>query len=466
MLNLVNLRPPLVAALAVSIGATAAGGCAAGTTAGMTAGTPSRPTLAQTLDSIAGSAVLANRAVGTVAAVVKGNDALLMKGYGKANVEWDVPMPADAMFEIGSATKQFTAAAILQLRDEGKLSLDDEITKWLPDFDTRGNRVTVRRLLDHTSGMVGLTEIPELQQLSWNPGFPRDSVIALINRYPFQFPTGTMQMYNNSAFWLAGLIIEKASGMTYADYIEQRIFAPLGMTRSMYCNSGENVPRRAHGYIVYNNGVISRGPTNAHTWMPFAAGSLCSTAGDLVTWVKALHGGRVLSPGSYQEMITPAKLNDGTPLRYGLGIAVQKDSRGLPYIGHGGSIRGFDADTRWYPDAQLAVVVLMNNGGDAGDVAGKLAAELLPWQRPTFTAFPGAAAPLVGTYKGPGRGRDMVIQVTQAPQGIAISVNGSEPRPIPWVEGMTFAMGDTFLTFRNGDLHLSGGSAYSVLKRQ
>lgn len=423
-------------------------------------------TLAERLDSLAGSGVLANRAVGTVAVVVKGNDTLLMKGYGKADVEWDVPMPADAMFEIGSATKQFTAAAILQLRDAGKLSLDDEITKWLPNFDTRGNRVTVRRLLDHTSGMVGLTEIPELQQLSWNPSFPRDSVIALINRYPFQFPTGTMQMYNNSAFWLAGLIIEKASGMTYADYIEQRIFAPLGMTRSMYCNSGENVPRRAHGYIVYNNGVISRGPRNAHTWMPFAAGSLCSTAGDLVTWVKALHGGRVLSPGSYREMITPAKLHDGTPLRYGLGIAVQKDSRGLPYIGHGGSVTGFDADTRWYPDAQLAVVVLMNNGGDAGDIAGKLAAELLPWQRPTFTAFPGAAAPLVGTYKGPGRGRDMVIQVTQAPQGIAISVNGSEPRPIPWVEGMTFAMGDTFLTFRNGDLHLSGGSAYTVLKRQ
>jgi CubicO group peptidase (beta-lactamase class C family) len=333
-------------------------------------------------------------------------------------------------------------------------------------FGAAPARVTVRRLLDHTSGMAGLTEMREFNLLSWNPSVPRDSVLALINRYPFQFPTGTMQMYNNSAFWLAGLIIEKASGMTYADYIEQRIFAPLGMTRSMYCNSGENVPRRAHGYIVYNNGEISRAPTNPHTWMPFAAGSLCSTAGDLVKWVTALHGGKVLSPGSYQEMITPAKLNDGTPLRYGLGIAVQKDSRGLPYIGQGGSTRGFDADTRWYPDAQLAVVVLMNNGGDAGDVAGKLAAELLPWQRPTFTAFPGDATPLVGTYKGPGRGPDIVIQVTQAPQGIAVGINGRSPSPVPWVEGLTFLMGDTFLTFRNGDLHLSGGSAYTVLKRQ
>ncbi len=270
-------------------------------------------TLAERLDSIAGSGVLANRAVGTVAAVVKGNDTLLMKGYGQANVEWDVPMPADAMFEIGSVTKQFTAVAILQLRDAGKLSLDDEITKWLPDFDMRGNKVTVRRLLDHTSGMVGLTEMPEFDLLVWNQRFPRDSAYALIKRYPFQFPTGTAQMYNNSAVWLAGLIVEKASGMTYEDYVEQRIFAPLGMTRSMYCNSAEHVPRRANGYGV-QNGVIRRAPTNVHTW-PFAAGSICSTAGDLVTWVKALHGGKVLSPRSYAEMTTPSTLADGTPTR-------------------------------------------------------------------------------------------------------------------------------------------------------
>ena len=128
--------------------------------------------LADRLDSLAGSGVLANRAVGTVAAVVKGNDTLLLKGYGKADVEWNVPMPADAMFEIGSATKQFTAAAILQLRDAGKLSLDDEITKWLPDFDTRGNKVTVRRLLDHTSGIMGLTEMPEFGLLVWNQPLP------------------------------------------------------------------------------------------------------------------------------------------------------------------------------------------------------------------------------------------------------------------------------------------------------
>lgn len=431
-------------------------------------------TLTQTLDSIAESGIIEKRGVGLAAAVVKGSDTLLFKSYGKADVEWDVPLPIDAVFEIGSVTKQFTAAAILQLRDSGKLSLDDEITKWLPDFDTRANKVTLRRLLDHTSGIVGLTEIPEFRLLGINPAFPRDSGFALINRQPFQFATGEAQVYNNSAFWLLGLVVEKASGMTYEEYIEQRIFAPLGMTRSMYCNSGENVPRRAHGYGV-RDGVIRRAPTNIHTW-PFAAGSLCSSVGDLVTWLKALHGGKVLTPASYAEMIAPSKLNDGTPLGYGMGLSVGKDSRGLSYIGHGGSIAGFNAEATWYPDAQLAVVVLMNANSnlDAGAVGGELAAEVLPWTRVTPTYFTGDAAPLVGTYKGPSRGRDMVVVVAEGPEGITFSANGSPARRLPWVEGLTFQQGSARITLRraNGDsglvteVHFDHGGGYYILKRQ
>ena len=430
--------------------------------------------LRQRLDSLAGSGVVENRAVGIVAAVVRANDTLLLNGYGKADVEWNVPMPPDAVFEIGSVAKQFTAAAILQLRDEGKLSLDDDLTKWFPDFDTRGNKVPLRRLLDHTSGIVGLTEIPEFGMLVWNPRFPRDSAYALIKRQPFQFRTGEAQIYNNSAFWLLGLVIEKASGMTYENYVEQKIFAPLGMSRSMYCNSSENVPRRAHGYGVVN-GIIRRAPTNVHTW-PFAAGSICSTAGDMVTWLKALHGGKVLSPKSYAEMITPSTLNDGTPLRYGMGLGVGKDGRGLEFIGHGGSIAGFGAEATWYPKAQMAVVVLMNSSGniDPGAVAGELAAEVLPWTRPAVAQYTGDPAVIVGKYQGPSRGRDMVVEVTQTPQGVAFSSNGSPARPLPWVEGLTFRQGSAFLTFRraNGntgpvtELRFDGGSAHYVLKKQ
>jgi CubicO group peptidase (beta-lactamase class C family) len=432
-------------------------------------------TLAQRLDSLAGSGVVENRATGIVAAVVRGNDTLLFKGYGMADVEWDIPMPTDAMFEIGSVTKQFTAVAMLLLRDEGKLSLDDDITKWLPDFDTRGNEVSLRHLLDHTSGIVGLTEIPEFGLLASNSRWPRDSAYALINRQPFQFKTGDAQIYNNSAFWLLGLVIEKASAMSYENYVETKIFEPLGMKRSMYCNSSENTPRRAHGYRV-QNGVIGRAPANVHTW-PFSAGSLCSTAGDLVTWLEALHGGKLLSPQSYAELITPSRLRDGTPIRYSMGLSVGKEIRGLDYIGHGGAITGFTAEAGWYPDAQMAVVVLMNSNGSIspGAVASELAGEVLPWTRPPLRRFAGDVAPLVGKYVGPSRGRDMVIEVTDTPQGIAFSIDGSAARSLPWADGLTFRLSSTtLLTFGRAsgttgpvaELRFDSGGGYYILKRQ
>lgn len=462
MLKLPSLRSFLTAFVLAATGAAPA------------AAQSARDALVKKLDSLAGSGVLENRAVGIAAAVVRGNDTLLLKTYGKADVEWAVPLPVDAMVEIGSITKQFTAVALLQLRDAGKLSLDDDITKWLPDFDTRGNKVPLRRLLDHTSGIKGLTEMPEFGTLAMNSRFPRDSAYALIKRYPFEFKTGAAQIYNNSAFWLLGLVVEKASGGTYEDYVEKTLFEPLGMKRSMYCNSSENVERRAHGYYV-QNGQIRRAPTNVHTW-PFAAGSLCSTAGDLVVWLQALHGGKLLSSASYAELTAPAKLDDGTVLRYGMGIAVGKDVRGLNFIGHGGSIAGFTSQATWYPEAQAAIVVLMNSNGniDPGAVAGELAAELLPWTRPSFKPFSADATPMLGRYAGPSRGRTMTVEVTQGAEGLALSVNGAPVRTVQWVDGWTFRQGNSFLTFRQTgnsgpatELRFDGGpGSYFILKRQ
>lgn len=430
-----------------------------------------RAALIVRLDSIASSPIVERRAAGAAVAVVKGNDTLLLKGYGKADMEWDIAMPADAVFEIGSVTKQFTAAAILQLRDEGKLSLDDDITKWIPDFPTK-HKLPLRRLLDHTSGLKGITEMPEFGVLVRSMQ-PRDSALALIKRYPVQFAPGEAQVYNNSAFWLLGLVIEKASGMTYENYVEQRMFAPLGMKRSSYCNSDEVVERRAHGYGI-QGAVVRRAPMNIHRW-PFAAGSLCSTAGDMITWLKALHGGKVLTPKSYTEMTTPSALNDGTPLRYGMGLGIGTDIRGLRAIGHGGAITGYVAEATWYPDADLYVVMLVNSNGnvDPGAFAGELAAEILPWTRPTPPPpFTGDAAPLVGKYKGPARGPDMTVDVTASPEGISIAVNGAPARPVPWVEGWTFRQGNTFITFKRSgtsgpatEVRWAGGAAHYILKR-
>ena len=443
-----------------------------------------RDALVKKLDSIAAAPVLENRATGLAVAVVRGNDTLLLRGYGKADVEWNVAMPADAMFEIGSITKQFTAAAILQLRDEGKLRLDDDISKYVPAFDTKGNKVPLRRLLDHTSGIKGITEIPEFRTLSDNAIWPRDSAIALMSRYPFDFPPGEAMIYNNSAFILLGHVIEKASGLSYEDYVEKKIFAPLGMTRSMYCNSIEIVERRAHAYQLALTAAeraanpqakprIRRPPNNIHTW-PFSAGSLCSTAGDLVAWLQALHGGKVLTPKSYTEMTTPSKLNDGTPLRYGYGIAVTT-SQGRRLIGHGGAITGFVSQTSWYPDAQLAVVVLISSNGPASpeEVERALVDAVFPGSPAIAKTFTGDASPFVGTYTGPARGRPMTMVVTQGAQGISVSPNGAPARGADWVDAWTFRVGDSFLTFKRAssagpasELRFDGGGGLYVLKRQ
>jgi len=263
---------------------------------------PSRAAVSARLDSIAEAGVKDGRVVGLSVAGVQGDDTLLLNGYGHADVELDVPTPPDAMCEIGSVTKQFTAAAILQLRDAGKIDLDADISRDLPDFLAQGRRISVRQLLNHTSGIKGITEIPEFADLS-RRALPRDSALALIARQGFEFEPGEVQVYNNSAYILLGLIIEVQSGMSYEDYEEQRIFAPLGMTRSRYCSNTEVVHNRARGYAFVGD-EVRRASYADHPW-PYAAGSLCSTAIDMVTWLQALHGGKVPGSRSYCEMTAP-----------------------------------------------------------------------------------------------------------------------------------------------------------------
>src|SRR5690606_3174641 len=220
------------------------------------------------------------------------------------------------------------------------------------------------------------------------------------------------QIYNNSAYFLLGLIIEKVSGVSYEDYVETELLAKLGMTRSSYCSNTDVVARRARGYQLAG-GVLVRAPYLDHTW-PYAAGSLCSTVGDLITWLRALHGGGVLPEVSYREMIAPARLADGTPLRYGMGLMLTPDSRNRPAIHHGGGIFGFVSDTRYYPEEDLYVVVLVNTAGNLSPaaLAQELVDVLVPPVRIASQPFTGDAAPLVGTYSGPARGRPLTLEVT------------------------------------------------------
>jgi CubicO group peptidase (beta-lactamase class C family) len=259
--------------------------------------------------------------------------------------------------------------------------------------------------------------------------------------------------------------------MTYEDYVERKIFEPLGMTRSMYCNNSEDVPRRAHGYFM-RNGVSRLVPDIVHTGT-YAGGALCSTAKDMITWLQALHGGKVLPPRSYAEMIAPAKLNDGTALRYSLGTDVGEDRRGFRYIGHDGGGFGFSSQVRWYRDGPLSVAVLTNSEPDNITVVTEdLAAAVLPPPR-SAGPFKGDASLLAGKYKGPRRGTDMVIDVTQTPEGLGFSFDGAAAVPLPWVESSTFRRGNSLLIFRrsgsNGpatELRLDTAGDHFILKRQ
>jgi CubicO group peptidase (beta-lactamase class C family) len=245
--------------------------------------------------------------------------------------------------------------------------------------------------------------------------------------------------------------------MKYEDYLAKKIFEPLGMKRSMYCDHSVNVSRRAHGYHMFPAG-LQRAVVLPYS-LVYAPGAVCSTAGDLVTWLQALHGGKVLSPRSYAEMTTRAKLNDGTEVNYGLGIKVGENFRGLEFIGHGGTAPGFRADATWYPDAKMAVVVLQNTSPSTlspGAVGGALAAQVLPLPRPAFTYFTGDASELVGTYTHVMGGNEKLgtIEVTSTPNGLSFSVNGSRPQPLPWAGGLRFyGQENVTLTFRraNGD---------------
>ncbi len=425
------------------------------------------------MDSIAASPVVEGRVAGIAVAVVRGNDTLLWKAYGKADLEWDVPLTADAVFEIGSVTKQFTAAAVLKLRDAGKLDLDADITTYLPNYPTQGHRIPVRRLLDHTSGIKGYTEMESFDAITTRR-LPRDSLVARFAAEPFDFAPGEALIYNNSGYFLLGLIIEKVSGMSYEDYVEKNLFAPLGMSRSSYCSNSEVVQRRAHGYQLTDRRLV-RARYLDHTW-PYAAGSLCSTTGDLITWLRALHGGKVLPQASYQELITPGPLSDGTPVRYAMGLVRTPDARGRPAIHHGGGIFGFVSDTRYYPDADLFVVTLVNTAGNLSPTA--LALELvdviLPAvPPPAARTFAGDATPLAGTYGGPARGRAATVVVAATPQGLTASFNGGRAVPLAWIKNWTFQLGGQLITFeRRGEsgpaglVRVDNGGGHLVLRRQ
>ena len=423
-----------------AVAATIAVGASIGARAlGRDGGQPAAAAPSAVIDAIVEAPIKAGKVAGASVAVTRRGDTIVAKSYGHADLELDVPMPSDASFEIGSVTKQFTAAAILLLAERGKLAIDDELTKFLPDYPTHDARITIRRLLTHTSGIKGYTELPEFGDLM-KVSKPRDTLVNLFSSKPLDFPPGEALVYNNSAFFLLGLIIEKVSGQTYADFVKANLFDKAGMPNSYYCSESAIHKHHAHGYDTFAGALVLKGFLS-HQW-PYAAGSLCSTASDLTAWNAALHGRRILSAESYRAMTTPATLADGTKTRYGFGVALGEPG-GHRAIYHGGGINGFLSELQYFPDSGLSIVVLFNTAGpvNPADIARQIAAEVLGRVPERVMSFTGDLSAYLGTFEGVGRGRP--TSVTIAAEAGALTMKGAGP-PNAAPQPLTYRGNDTF----------------------
>jgi CubicO group peptidase (beta-lactamase class C family) len=330
------------------------------------------PDLIEKIDKVAIDTLARTGVPSASIAIVKDGQIAYVKAYGDARLEPKMPATPQMRYSIGSISKQFTAAAILILQEQGKLSLDDKVGKYVPDL-TRGNEVTIRQLLSHTSGysdywpqdyvMPGMLKPTNAQQImdAWA-------------KKPLDFDPGTKWQYSNTNYVIAGVIVEKVARMPLLQFLQQRVFTPLGIKSTFDTDSGpltENDPR---GYLRFALGPLRPAPKEGKGWM-FAAGELAMTAEDLAKWDVSVINQTVMKPASYREMQTDVLLKNGLDTHYGLGVDVNSQG-GHRAISHGGEVSGFTATNTVFPDDRAAVVVLTNQ--DAASASGAIAGGVSP----------------------------------------------------------------------------------------
>lgn len=347
------------------------------------------------MDQIVQSYVTNNSFMGSVL-VARDAQVLFSKGYGSANLEWNVPNAPNTKFRLGSVTKQFTAASILLLEERGKLSVSDPVKKYLLDAPAAWDKITIFHLLTHTSGIPNFTSFPDYAKLE--PfATTAEQVVARFRDKPLDFQPGEKWSYSNSGYVLLTYLIEKITGGSYKTFVQENIFTPLGMKDSGYDSNSAVIPHRASGYTLVNNQLENAG--FVHMSVPQGAGALYSTTEDLLKWEQGLFGGKVLRAASLQKMTTPFKDD------YAFGLEV-KTAGGHKLIDHGGGIQGFNTELAYYPDDKLTVVALGNvNGAAPGEIAAKLAAlshgetVSLPGERKEITLDSKALSHNVGAYQ-------------------------------------------------------------------
>ncbi len=321
---------------------------------------------------------------GAAVIAVKDGRTLLRKGYGLANLEWNLPVTPETVFRIGSVTKQFTAVLILMLAEQGKLSIQDPIEKFLPGYPTHGHTITIEHLLTHTSGIKSYTNLQDWPK-DWGKSFTLDELIDYFKYQPMDFAPGQKWSYSNSGYILLGAIVEKASGVPFDRFLQTAICEPLGMTSTRLELPQLLIPRRASGYIKNEQGYLNAPYINMT--QPLAAGGMVSTVDDLARWDASLYREELLSAESLQRAHTSYRLLDGSPSHYGYGWGIHT-YQGIEFIEHSGGIHGFGCDCIRIPSRHVFVAALLNGGApqkNPGWIASRLAllAAGLPYIEPS-----------------------------------------------------------------------------------
>lgn len=386
--------------------------------------------IAARLDKIVSRAYPNADEPGAAVIVVVDGEPVLRKGYGLANAETGAAITPDMIFRIGSVTKQFTAVAILQLVQQGKVRLDDPITKYVPDLDTRGQTITIEHLLTHTSGLPNYTALPGFTDMNQRRFSPRE-IVALVDDQPLDFEPGAQMKYSNTGYVLLGMVIEQASGQSYADYVREHVFEPAGMKDTRYGGSNFPTDRHVRGFEAAKGGAFGDArPLDMS--QPFAAGAIESTVDDLWSWTRSLGEGKLVDAELLERAWTPYTPTAGkSDYGYGWGINRDREAPDERWIGHGGGINGFLSSAVWIPERGVFVAVLSNALGgraDPGELSRRLALEALgrpPKERVAITLDEQTLEKYPGVYELSPRfrltvtrdGQRLFVQGTDQPKG-------------------------------------------------
>jgi D-alanyl-D-alanine carboxypeptidase len=330
------------------------------------------PALAAKIDEAASHILGISGVPSASLAIVMGSQIVYLKAYGDSRLEPRTAARPEMRYSLGSISKQFTATAILLLAEDGKLSLDDRVSRFIPNLSRAGD-VSIRQLLSHTSGYQDYWPQDYVPPFMLQP-VTSEKILDLWARKPLDFEPGTQWQYSNTNFVIAGLIVEKISGMPLLQFLQSRIFRPLTMQSVLNVDQSRLGDTDATGYTRYALGPLRVAPKEGQGWL-FAAGELAMTAEDLAKWDLSLINETLLKPASYREMEREVCLKNGLCTRYGLGVALRLES-GQRSVSHGGEVSGFTAENMVFPDAKTAIVVLTNQ--DSVDASGALTRQITP----------------------------------------------------------------------------------------